>query len=210
MYKILLILLFIGLTLPMVASAFLSGPIVECGTKEANRDCTLCDIFVMVKNIIKFLMDLIIVIAPVFVVIGGIIILTGGIKPDQIALGKKIITSALVGIVIALLSWVILGTLFNVLAKPAGEGGMPWAWNKIECVPPEEGEEPEEPEEQIPWCQRSAPSGSSTWILTDPPVGARPEQKGDASPELASFLNCMYLHIHGLRINSISSNKPIL
>jgi len=79
MYRILLILLFIGLTLPFIASAFLSGPIVECGTKEANRDCTLCDIFIMAKNIIKFLMDLIIVIAPIFVVIGGIIILTGGI-----------------------------------------------------------------------------------------------------------------------------------
>jgi len=132
MYRILLILLFIGLTLPFIASAFLSGPIVECGRKDQNP-CTLCDIFVMAKNIIKFLMDLIIVIAPIFVVIGGIIILTAGIKPDQVALGKKIITSALVGIVIALLAWVVLGTLFNVLAKPAGEDGMPWAWNKIEC-----------------------------------------------------------------------------
>jgi len=108
------------------------------------------------------------------------------------------------------LAWVVLGTLFNVLAKPAGEDGMPWAWNKIECVSPEEGEESEEPEEseeQIPWCQRPAPSGSSTWILTDPPAGAYEAQKGDASPALASFLNCMYLYIHGLRINSISSNR---
>ena len=130
MYKILLILLFIGLTLPIIASAFLSGPIVECG-RRGQAPCTLCDIFVMAKNIIKFLMDLIIVIAPIFVVIGGIIILTGGIKPDQVALGKKIITSALVGIVIALLSWVVLGTVFNTLAKSAGGDGMPWAWNKI-------------------------------------------------------------------------------
>jgi len=56
------------------------------------------------------------------------------------------------------------------------------------------------------WCQRSAPAGSDKWILNPPPGGADSRQKGDASPALTSFLNCMYSKIPDLKINSISSN----
>ncbi|MBU3922701.1 pilin [Patescibacteria group bacterium] len=130
MYKIILFILIFALFLPLSASAFLDGPIVHCGTRKSGIECTLCDIFIMLKNIIEFLMELIIVIAPIFVLAGGVMILTAGVKPDQVATGKKMITSALVGIVIALASWIVLGTLFNFLADPTK---LPWAWNEVEC-----------------------------------------------------------------------------
>ncbi len=56
------------------------------------------------------------------------------------------------------------------------------------------------------WCTRSAPAGSNNWILNPPPGGADSKQKGDASPQLTDFLNCMYGKISSLRINSISEN----
>ncbi|MBU2564405.1 pilin [Patescibacteria group bacterium] len=162
MYKIILFILIFALFLPFSASAFLDGPIVHCGTRDPDsKECTLCDIFIMLKNIIEFLMELIIVIAPIFVLAGGVMILTAGVKPDQVATGKKMITSALVGIVIALASWIVLGTLFNFLAKgPSDSGdGMPWAWNKVKCegggVIPGEGEEA-----KMCTCGANAPEGS--------------------------------------------------
>lgn len=65
---------------------------------------------------------------------------------------------------------------------------------------------PGEPEEEDQWCKRTAPAGSENWVLNPPPGGAMDEQKGDASPQLTNFLNCMYGKIPELKINSISSN----
>jgi ABC-type antimicrobial peptide transport system permease subunit len=120
-----LILIGIGLILPWQAWAFLSGPIVPC-----TDNCTLCDFFVMARNIIKFLSELILVLAPVFVVIGGVIILSSAGVPDRVGLGKRIITSAIIGVLIALLAWTVLGTVFNALI---GGQGFPWAWNEFHC-----------------------------------------------------------------------------
>lgn len=61
-------------------------------------------------------------------------------------------------------------------------------------------------EEEDQWCQRDAPAGSEYWVLNPPPGGAMEEQKGDASAQLASFINCMYGKLSNLEINSISSN----
>jgi len=120
-----LILLAIGFILPWQVWAFLTGPIVPC-----NDNCTLCNFFEMARNIIQFLFELILVIAPVFVVAGGIVILSSAGVPDRVGLGKRIITSAIIGVIIALLAWTVLGTIFNALI---GGEGFPWAWNEFQC-----------------------------------------------------------------------------
>ena len=135
MYKILFIILIIGLATPLVTSAFLDGPIVPCGIKNSEdpklkEDCDFCHLFELLKNIIQFISELIIIIAPVFIVIGGVVILTAGVKPDQAALGKKIILNALIGVAIALLAWTILSMVFNALI---GGQGFPWPWNQFHC-----------------------------------------------------------------------------
>ena len=228
-----LIVLLSFLILPEIVSAAnipFWGPIVPCGTSTTPK-CTLCHVFELGQNIINLLLTLILVAAPVFIIIGAIFMLTSGGMPEKATQGKKVITFAIIGLLIAFGSWLIINQILVKLAgtkATEGEGPWPWPWNKIECTPTEvsethsecveeickevegagnnECQTNEECEEQIPWCQREAPLGSSTWVLTPPPVGAYPQQKGDASPELASFLNCMYLSIHDLQINSISSN----
>lgn len=57
------------------------------------------------------------------------------------------------------------------------------------------------------WCKRPAPVSSLNWILNPPPGGADLNQRGDASIQLINFLDCMYLRIPELRINSISDNR---
>lgn len=114
--------------MPFQVQAFLSGPIVPCG--EEGNPCTLCHIFELARNVIQFLLEFVLVIAPVFILIGGIMILASAGTPDRVALGKRIITSAVIGVVIALGAWAILGTLFNALI---GGPGFPWAWNEFHC-----------------------------------------------------------------------------
>jgi len=71
-----LILIVVGLLLPFSAEAGgLKGPIVPCGRKGQDP-CTLCDIFVMIQNIVDFLLAFVLIIAPAFVLIGGIFILS--------------------------------------------------------------------------------------------------------------------------------------
>lgn len=128
--KILLYLIIIAsLFLPFQVQAFLDGPIVPCG-RQGQDPCTLCHIFELARNVIQFLLEFVLVIAPVFILIGGIMILASAGTPDRVALGKRIITSAVIGVVIALGAWAILGTLFNALI---GGPGFPWAWNEFHC-----------------------------------------------------------------------------
>lgn len=108
-------------------------PLVICGT-SATEPCTLCDIFKMAQVVVKFITTGLFIIAPIFIVIGGIRILIGGAKPDEVQSGKKMITNAIAGIVIALLAWVVLNMIFVQLAKEPGTEGIPWPWNKIQCV----------------------------------------------------------------------------
>ncbi|MFZ5559196.1 MAG: pilin [Patescibacteria group bacterium] len=128
----LFILIIFGLALPfLVLAGNLSGPLVPCGTKASGRDCTLCDIFVMIQNIIDFILIAIFIIAPVFIVVGGVIILSSTGIPERVGLGKRIVFNTIIGLAIALLSWTILNMLFNVLLP---SGGFPWPWNEVRCV----------------------------------------------------------------------------
>lgn len=227
------ILIIIALFLPFSALAGnLSGPIVPCGRcceefspdgnqclracegvpLETAHPCTLCHFFVMIQNIVDFILAAVFVLAPIFILVGGIMILTAGPKPDQVSLGKRIITSAIIGVVIALLSWTLLNEFLIALNGFVTVEGrkvgkiFDWPWNEIDCKVKGIGEEEPTGEREGEWCQRSAPPGSDRWILNPPPGGADERQKGDASPQLASFLNCMYAKISNLRINSISHN----
>ena len=141
---LLFFLIIIGLMLPMFvwAQGILSGPIVPCGTKANPTPCTLCDIFRMMQTIITFIGAGIFVIAMIFIAVGGVITLTSAGSPDKVGQGKAMITSAIIGIIIALLSWVIINeVLIAVSGSMQGErvgririGNLDWPWNRIECV----------------------------------------------------------------------------
>jgi hypothetical protein len=129
------VLIILFLTVPFIVSAAewkWGDPLVICG-REGQADCTLCDIFKLAQVIVRFITTGLFIIAPIFIVLGGIKILIGGAKPDEVQAGKKMITNAIVGIVIALVAWVVINMIFNALAKPPGQGGIPWPWNKIDC-----------------------------------------------------------------------------
>jgi hypothetical protein len=134
-------LMIIAIAIPLCTLAgILEGPLVPCGTSK-TPPCTLCDIFKIVKNIIDFILAAIFILAPIYVLWGGFEILTSAGESGKVSNGKKKITAAVVGIIIALVAWTGLSMLFNALVSPGSEG-FPWPWNEVKCegggiIPPQ-------------------------------------------------------------------------
>lgn len=124
-----LIIVVIAIPLYVLAGG-LNGPLVPCG-RSGQEPCTLCDIFIMVQNIIDFIFAAIFILAPIYVLWGGFEILTSAGEAGKISNGKKKITAAVVGIIIALLAWTGLNMVFNTLVSKGD--GFPWPWNEVKC-----------------------------------------------------------------------------
>jgi len=205
--NIFLVLIILGLVLPIVSFAAapnfnFNDPLVICG-RAGKSDCTLCDIFKMAQRIIDWITAIILLASPILIGVGGGMILMAGANPKLLDSGKAIIKNVIIGIIIAFLAWVVIDMVFNQLAD---QGRFPWPWNKIECEGGGINETPTTPTtppaDTGQWCKRSDPSGSNVWQLS----GINPKQKGDASPALTSFLNCMYGKITNLVVTSISAD----
>ncbi|MFA5098849.1 MAG: hypothetical protein WC461_01365 [Candidatus Paceibacterota bacterium] len=106
--------------------------LVPCGgTGEAA--CNWCYFGDLALRIINFMMYLIFPLAAVMIVIGGIFIITSGGSSDRFSRGKEMITAAVIGILIALLSWIILDTIISTLAT--GFKGIVGPWNNLKLGP---------------------------------------------------------------------------
>lgn len=130
MKKIILISIFYFL-----ASVFLaqSAGLVPCGGLSDQRACTYCDLLQLVKNVIDFLVYLIFPIAAIMIIWGGIVVMTAGDSSERAGEGKKIITAAVVGILIALLSWLILDTIIQVTAPNFKVSNLGRPWQELKC-----------------------------------------------------------------------------
>lgn len=101
------------------ADSVTGGPIVNCD---------FCDGIIVADNIIKILFDASIIIGGVMIVIGGITMMISGGNETTFKKGKNIIVKSVTGVVIALLSWVAVGTLLRVLT-----GNANFAWYQVSC-----------------------------------------------------------------------------
>ncbi len=76
-----------------------------------------------ISEIIGFIASLLAVLAILVIIIAGIIYITSGGDEGRIATAKSWITYAIVGLVIALLAWVIVNAVSAGLGVGAGGGG---------------------------------------------------------------------------------------
>lgn len=141
MFKYFKIVILIVLLVLFIVPQTVSAALVPCGRNEddpstpnvkEDERCTLCHIFIMLQIIINGISIAILAWAAIFIVIGGITIMVAGGSPDKASQGKRMITYAIVGVVIAFGSWLIINITMNVLVD---SDKMPWPWNKIECAP---------------------------------------------------------------------------
>src|SRR3989344_1730509 len=114
--------------------------LVICGVGDA-KPCTICDIWALADKVINFL--LFTLATPILIVVliaGGFIYLTSGGNPKKTETAKGLITSAIVGIIIAFAAWLIVDTILKTLVNDE----FTIAWQEIgECPNPLEPEIPD-------------------------------------------------------------------
>lgn len=98
------------------------------GPTGVVNPCNLCDGLIVTRNIISSLFEVSLVVAGVMVAVGGIMFMTAGGSQDKVKQARKTVTSALIGLVIALMAWTIINTLLSFIA---GSPALPW--NQISC-----------------------------------------------------------------------------
>jgi len=115
---------------PVIASAWAPGqPIVPCGAD--GNPCKACHIFPLADNIIGFiLVGLAMPFAVIMILWGGILMVTGAGNPSQLEKGKKYLTWAVIGLVVAFAGWIIVDTIIKGLAVKGGSFTF-GAWNEF-------------------------------------------------------------------------------
>ncbi|UZE93336.1 MAG: pilin [Candidatus Nealsonbacteria bacterium] len=141
---ILSILFFLSLANQVLAIC--GGPLVPCG-RPGKPACSLCHIFELLNNILKFFLTCLVpIVAGLILVIGGMMfmfayfsepeMLAGEKKggPVLLSQAKKTITAVVIGVVIIFSSWVFLNAFLGAIgiAKWTGLG----TWWEIKCAPP--------------------------------------------------------------------------
>ncbi len=129
--------------------------LIPCGTeKDSNgkitNPCQPCHIFSLLQNVLNFLWWYISMpLAALFLSYGGLLMVVPGFSGNAKLYdkGKKVITNALIGLVIIFFSWLAIDTIIKAIAgQPLGSGvpatipksvdeGPPlWGpWNAIQC-----------------------------------------------------------------------------
>lgn len=101
------------------------GPLLpECPA----TGCTFCNLAQLAQNLINFLITLSLTLAVGFITYGGIMMIIFSAQPPKIETSKKIISSAIIGLVVVLGSWIIVNTFLHILV-----GHAAWPWYVISC-----------------------------------------------------------------------------
>jgi len=119
--------------------AICDGPLVPCGW--SGNTCYFCHIFVLLDNIINFILTCL---TPIFagfmIIIGGIYLLIAGASPELFDKAKKALTGAVIGLVIIFVAWVFLNTFFTYIGVAKWTGFLDdpdtpekEGWFEIQC-----------------------------------------------------------------------------
>ena len=93
-------------------------------------DCGLCDLLILFNNIISFMTRMTIVFAGLFFAWGAFGILTAGDSEEKVTQGKKTMTIAVTGVLIAFTAFLIVGTALRILTDSPSK--LPW--DQIQCT----------------------------------------------------------------------------
>lgn len=100
------------------------------GCNKAQGGCDFCDALIVTRNIILYLLQAAIAIAVGMMIWGAILLMTAGGSEERTTKARGTITSAVIGVTIALTSWLIVNTIIHFLANDPT-----WkVWNTIRCT----------------------------------------------------------------------------
>ena len=117
----------------LFSSVAFGAGIVPCGGLNEHA-CTFCDLLQLVKNIFDFIVKTLLPAAVIIMVIyGGFLMMTAREKPDQLKKGRSVITTAIIGLVIALLAWLLIDTLIHIISGDNLQNIIKHPWNELKC-----------------------------------------------------------------------------
>lgn len=138
-----LTLVTLGITAPKlvqaeeVADGVIQGQsLVQCGG-TGQPECTLCHVFILLRDIFNFALQILASLAVLSVFIGGVYMLVSGSNPSMFSQGVQIIQYAIIGIILTGASFIVLNTLLVILgfqsASVAGALTIQDGFFTIEC-----------------------------------------------------------------------------
>jgi hypothetical protein len=120
-----------GFLLIMISFPAFAAGLVPCGG-QGEPDCQPCHIFAGFSNVINFIVfQLTPAAAAVMILASGVVLLFGGSESAR-TMGKKMFTSAIIGLIIVYSSWLIVNTIITTLARGA-DGGIMTTWWQVRC-----------------------------------------------------------------------------
>ena len=100
-----LIIVLVLFALPLLS--FAQEGLVPCGG-PGQPDCTFCHVWNLLDNVVKFLIQFAFAAGAIGIVVGGFFIMTAGGSESRVTKGREIITTAVVGVLIVLVAWVVI------------------------------------------------------------------------------------------------------
>jgi hypothetical protein len=117
MKKYLFLLVILLIAFPVLAADTQLSLVPSCATQTGGPTCTVCDVVSAAINVANILASGLSGITLLMFVIGGFCLIISRGNEELLTKGKKIITGAVVGIVIVVFAWVIVNTVLRVLVK---------------------------------------------------------------------------------------------
>ncbi len=98
------------------------------GCNTSATGCSLCDGVKVAVNIINIMTELAVILTVGMTVYGAIMLMISGGSEERVRKGRGIITSAVIGLVIVLVGWLIINTVLHLLT-----GNINFPWADIQC-----------------------------------------------------------------------------
>lgn len=101
-------------------------PLVPCGG-EGQPDCELCHLFVLLDNIVKFVLQkLVPPIAALMLVFGGSMFFAAAGDPAKIGKAKGLLTTVAIGLVIIYGAYLLISSFFLIIGVNEWTGLQNW------------------------------------------------------------------------------------
>ncbi len=106
--------------------------IIPCGNVEQGQpECQFCHFYVLLGKIINFLLiDIMTPLVVIVIIYAGFKMITSRGNPGEFGKGKEALTNAVWGMVIAVIAFTIIDSIFKYLVDPSFfAGGFFGIWN---------------------------------------------------------------------------------
>jgi hypothetical protein len=103
------------------------------GKTTISDPCKICHFITGIHRLISFGFYALVIVATVAIVLAGIMYIVSTGDPGAMDSSKQFIKSALIGVAVMLLAWLIITTLMNVLTAKTDLGIGKTNWYSFDC-----------------------------------------------------------------------------